>query len=63
MELQLQLRLNASDATDKSYTDFSIVAKPEMVEGLEVGYGYGETEVTTGTAIDESAMYSTLMVQ
>jgi len=50
--------LNASDAvTDKSYTDFSIVAKPEMVEGLEVGYGYGETEVTTGTAIDESAMY------
>ena len=50
--------LNASDTvTDKSYTDFSIVAKPEMVEGLEVGYGFGETEETTGTAIDESAMY------
>ena len=39
--------LNASDAvTDNSYVDFSIVAKPEMVEGLEVGYGFGETEVT-----------------
>jgi len=50
--------LNASDAvSDKSYMDFSIVAKPEMVEGLEVGYGFGETEETTGTAIDESAMY------
>jgi outer membrane protein OmpU len=50
--------LNASDAvTDNSYVDFSIVAKPEMVEGLEVGYGFGETEVTNGTAIDESAMY------
>jgi outer membrane protein OmpU len=50
--------LNASDAvTDKSYMDFSIVAKPEMVEGLEVGYGFGETEETTGTAIDDSALY------
>ena len=51
--------LNASDdITDKSYMDFSIVAKPEMVEGLEVGYGFGETEVTTGTAIDHTAMYA-----
>jgi outer membrane protein OmpU len=50
--------LNASDAaSDVSYMDFSIVAKPEMVDGLEVGYGFGETEETTGTAIDESAMY------
>ena len=50
--------LNASSAiTDKSYMDFSIVAKPEMVEGLEVGYGFGETEETTGTAIDHTAMY------
>jgi outer membrane protein OmpU len=50
--------LNASDAvTDKSYMDFSIVAKPEMVEGLEIGYGFGETEETTGTAIDDSALY------
>jgi len=51
--------LNASDAiTDKSYMDFSIVAKPEMVEGLEIGYGFGETEETTGTAIDHTAMYA-----
>ena len=51
--------LNASDdITDKSYMDFSIVAKPEMVEGLEVGYGFGETEETTGTAIDHTAMYA-----
>jgi len=50
--------LNASDdITDKSYMDFSIVAKPEMVEGLEVGYGFGETEEATGTAIDDTAMY------
>ena len=50
--------LNASDAvTDASYMDFSIVAKPEMVEGLEIGYGFGETEETTGTAIDDSALY------
>jgi len=50
--------LNASDAvTDNSYMDFSIVAKPEMVEGLEVGYGFGETEVANGTVIDDTAMY------
>jgi len=50
--------LNASDTiTDKSYMDFSIVAKPEMVEGLEIGYGFGETEEVTGTAIDDTAMY------
>jgi len=50
--------LNASDAvTDKSYMDFSIVAKPEMVEGLEIGYGFGETEETHGTAIDDTALY------
>ena len=28
-----------------------------MVEGLELGFGMGETEETHGTAIDESAMY------
>ena len=50
--------LPASDAiTDKSYTDFSIAYSPEMVEGLTVGYGAGETEETTGTAIDDTAMY------
>jgi outer membrane protein OmpU len=50
--------LNASDAiTDKSYMDYAIAWSPEMVEGLTVGYGMGETEETTGTAIDDTAMY------
>ena len=51
--------LNASDAvTDASYMDFSIVAKPEMIDGLEIGFGMGETEETTGTVIDDTAMYA-----
>jgi len=51
--------LNASDAvTDKSYSDIAIAYSPEMVEGLTVGYGQGETEKTTGTAIDHTAMYA-----
>ena len=50
--------LNASDAiTDKSYMDFAIAWSPEMVEGLSVGYGTGETEETHGTPIDDTAMY------
>jgi len=51
--------LNASDAiTDVSYMDFAIEAKPEMVEGLTIGFGMGETEATTGTVIDDSTMYA-----
>jgi len=51
--------LNASDAvTDKSYSDIAIAYSPEMVEGLTIGYGQGETEKTTGTAIDHTAMYA-----
>jgi outer membrane protein OmpU len=34
-----------------TYQDFGIKVKPEMVEGLEVGYAFGTTE------IDESTMY------
>ena len=50
--------LNASDAvTDVSYSDFAIAYSPEMVDGLTVGYGQGDTEVTTGTKIDHTAMY------
>ena len=50
--------LNASDAvTDVSYTDFAIAYSPEMVDGLTVGYGQGDTEVTTGTEIEHTAMY------
>ena len=50
--------LNASDAvTDVSYTDFAIAYSPEMVDGLTVGYGQGDTEETAGTEIEDTAMY------
>ena len=50
--------LNASDTvTDVSYTDFAIAYSPEMVDGLTVGYGQGDTEATTGTEIEHTAMY------
>ena len=50
--------LNASDAvTDVSYSDFAIAYSPELVDGLTVGYGQGDTEVTTGTEIEHTAMY------
>ena len=50
--------LNASDATtDVSYSDFAIAYSPEMVDGLTVGYGQGDTEVVTGTEIEHTAMY------
>ena len=50
--------LNASDAvTDVSYSDFAIAYSPEMVDGLTVGFGQGDTEVTTGTEIEHTAMY------
>jgi len=52
--------LNASDAvTDVSYMDFAIAVTPEMVDGLTLGYGMGETEETTGTVIDDNTMYAT----
>jgi len=50
--------LNASDAeTDVSYTDFAIAYSPEMVEGLTIGYGQGDVEETTGTKLEDTAMY------
>ena len=50
--------LNASDAvTDVSYSDFAIAYSPEMVDGLTVGFGQGDTEEITGTEIEHTAMY------
>jgi len=50
--------LNASeDVTDVSYMDFAIAVSPEMVDGLTVGYGQGETEAVTGTVVDDLTMY------
>ena len=52
--------LNASDAiNDVSYMDYAVAISPEMVEGLTVGFGQGETEATTGTVIDDQTMYAT----
>ena len=41
-----------------SYVDFGLVAKPEAIDGLEVGVAFGETEETTGTTVDEQAIYA-----
>ena len=50
--------LPSTNATnDVTYTDFAIAYSPEMVDGLTVGYGAGETEAVTGTVIDDTAMY------
>jgi outer membrane protein OmpU len=52
--------LNASDAqTDVSYMDFAVAVQPEMVDGLTIGYGSADSEVTTGTQIDYTALYAT----
>ena len=52
--------LNASDAiNDVSYMDFAVAISPEMIDGLTVGFGMGETEAVTGTVIDDQTMYAT----
>jgi outer membrane protein OmpU len=40
-----------------TYQDYGIMVKPEMVEGLELGYAWGESEATAATVLDESTMY------
>ena len=50
---------NMDDKTPNgSYVDFGVVFKPEAVDGLEVGVAFGETEETTGTTVDEQAIYA-----
>ena len=51
--------MNSAAGYNGQYTDFGIVVKPEMVEGLEIGYAFGETEATAGTPIDDSTVYVT----
>ncbi len=49
--------INASDAvTDVSYTDYGITYTG--MDGLTVGYGEGDVEVTTGTKSTESTMFA-----
>ena len=50
---------SSNATTDVTYTDFAVAYSPAAVEGLTVGYGMGETEEVTGTAIDDTAMYVT----
>ena len=47
-----------SDAGEGGYNDFGIVIKPEMVEGLEVGFASGEFDSTALLAIDQDTMYA-----
>ena len=44
-------------ATASTYTDFGISYSPEMVDGLTIGYGQGDVETTTGTVLEDTAMY------
>ena len=49
--------INASNAvTDVSYTDYGITYTG--MDGLTIGYGEGDVEVTTGTKSNESTMFA-----
>ena len=39
------------------YTDFGIQVSPEMVEGLTIGYGFGELEPNTSQTIDQETIF------
>ena len=39
------------------YTDFGIMVSPEMVEGLTIGYGFGELEPNTTQSIDNTTLF------
>jgi len=45
-------------ATIGTYSDFGINIKPEMVEGLELGYAKGTIEASASTEADDSTMYA-----
>ena len=46
-----------ADAGAGAYQDFGITIKPEMVEGLELGFATGEYDEAAGTSIDQDTMY------
>jgi outer membrane protein OmpU len=39
------------------YADFGIMVSPEMVEGLTIGYGFGELEPNTTQTIDNETLF------
>ena len=51
--------MNSAAGYGGQYNDFGVVIKPEMMEGLEIGMAFGETEATAGTPIDDSTAYIT----
>ena len=46
-----------ADAGAGAYQDFGITIKPEMVEGLELGFATGEFDSSTTKSIDQDTMY------
>ena len=46
-----------ADAGAGAYQDFGITIKPEMVEGLELGFATGEYDDSATTSIDQDTMY------
>jgi len=40
-----------------SYNEYGITIKPEMVEGLEVGYAFAENEATATRTVDQDTAY------
>ena len=51
------MMMNSAAAQNGVYMDMGVTFKPEMVEGLEIGYAMGETEETAGTVIDDQTYY------
>ena len=49
--------MNSPAAQNGVYMDMGVTFKPEMVDGLEIGYAFGETEATAGTVIDDQTYY------
>jgi outer membrane protein OmpU len=49
----------SSGASIGSYTDFGVQIAPEMVEGLTIGYAFGEVEETASISNDESTLWIT----
>ena len=47
-----------ADAGAGAYQDFGITIKPEMVEGLELGFATGEFESSATKSVDQDTMYA-----
>ena len=54
-----QAATESSGASVGSYNDFGIQIAPEAIEGLTIGYAFGEVEETATVSNDESTMWVT----